>query len=542
MRLSPAMVLSLLLLSATGMPASAKPGLVGEWIGGYETNGNYVAMKAQFKSDADTLGGTLDLPQLRETNAALTQVRFTAPQVHFELPRGKGQLAFEGKLSGDAIAGTIEYGEQRGTFHLVRTVTLDPKVLEQYLGEYQIGPDHYVTVRKTEDFEPFGGIRFSESDSGAPAIRFGKLFPASATDFFAGPARWVPYPVEVNVTFVKDEGRVTALKWKPKGGGEVLARRVTRQTCQEVEVKFTNGPVTLAATMTLPLTKGPHPAVVLISGSDGYTRMRGGLPRFFAEHGIAALSYDKRGKGSSTGDFETATLDGFVGDVSVGVRFLQARPEIRPKQVGVWGISNGGWIAPCVATRTPDVAFLVLHAGPAVTPKAQGRMELVNTMPLRGFTPKEIEQASAYQDLWFEAMQSDAAYEKVLATYDKLRASGARWAWKPAPKEELRRQWTRNFNDFDPVPVLEKVRCPVLAFFGEKDVLVPPEGNVGPMEAALKKAGNPDVTIKVLPGANHRFEVAGTGATDFGTTGKSVPGYYDVMVEWIKKRTGEPKR
>src|SRR5262245_31325396 len=541
MTLSPKMGLSLLLLSAAGAPASAQPALPGEWIGGYETNGNYVAVKARFKAEAGALSGALDLPQLRETNVALKQVRFSAPRAHFELPRGNGPLVFEGKLRGEAIAGGVAYGDQRGTFHLVRTATVDPKVLEQYLGEYQIGPDHYVSVGKTHDFEPFAGITFTESDSSSPAIRFGKLFPSSETAFFAGPARWVPYPVEVNVTFVRDEqGRVTALQWKPKGGEEVLARRVTRQTCQEVEVKFTNGTVTLAATMTLPLTKGPHPAVVLISGSDGYTRMRG-LPQFFAQHGIAALSYDKRGKGESTGDFETATLDDFVGDVSAGVRFLQARSEIRPKQVGVWGISNGGWIAPCVATRTPDVAFLILHAGPGGTPVAQGRMELVNTMPLRGFTPEEIKQASAYQDLWFEAMQSDAAYEKLLATYDKLRTSGARWAWKPAPKEELKRQWTRNFNDFDPVPVLEKVRCPVLAFFGEKDVLVPPEGNVGPMEAALKKGGNPDVTIKILPGANHRFEVAGTGARDFGTTGKSVSGYYDVMIAWIKQRTERSK-
>ncbi|HKA08618.1 MAG TPA: alpha/beta hydrolase [Gemmataceae bacterium] len=536
MKLSLSMVLSLL-LSATGIPASAQPALTGEWIGGYETNGNYVAMMGRFKAESGALSGALDLPQLRETNVAVTQVRSAAPEVHFELPRGNGRLVFEGALSGEAIAGTIQYGNQRGTFHLVRTVTVDPKVLEHYLGEYQLGPDHYLTVRKTEDFEPFGGIRFSESDSSSPALRFGKLFPASETAFFAGPARWVPYPVEVNVTFVGDEqGRAKALKWKPKGGEEVLARRVTRQTCQEVEVKFTNGTVTLAATMTLPLTKGPHPAVVLISGSDGYTRMRG-LPQFFAEHGIAALSYDKRGKGASTGDFETATLDDFVGDVSAGVRFLQSRPEIRSKQVGVWGISNGGWIAPCVATRAPDVAFLILHAGPAVTPMAQGRMELINTMPLRGFTPEEIKQASAYQDLYFEAMQSDAAYEKLRATYDKVRASGARWAWNPGPKEALKRQWTRNFNDFDPVPVLAKVRCPVLAFFGEKDVLVPPEGNVVPMKTALQKGSNEDVTIKVLPGANHRFEVAGTGARDFGTTGKSVSGYYDFMVEWIKKHT-----
>src|SRR5262249_14922608 len=153
------------------------------------------------------------------------------------------------KQSGEAITGSINFGNQRGTFHLVRTVTVDPKVLEAYLGEYQIGQDHYVTVSKTEDFEPFGGIRFTESDLSSPMIRFGKLFPASETAFFAGPARWVPYPIEVKVTFVKDEqGLVTALQWKPQGGEKVLARRVTRQTCPEVEVKYTNGAVTLAAT------------------------------------------------------------------------------------------------------------------------------------------------------------------------------------------------------------------------------------------------------------------------------------------------------
>jgi pimeloyl-ACP methyl ester carboxylesterase len=524
----------LFFLCSSPTPAYAQPSPTGEWIGGYETNGNYVAMKGRFKAEAGALSGALDLPQLRERNVSLTQVRFAAPQLHFELPRGNGPLIFEGKLSGEAITGSIDYGKQRGTFHLVRTVTVDPKVLEQYLGDYQIGPDHYVSVGKTHDFEPFAGITFNESDSSSPAIRFGKLFPASETAFFAGPARWVPYPVEVNVTFVSDEpGRATALKWKPKGGGEVLAPRVTHQPYKDEEVKYPNGTVTLAATLTFPLTKGPHPAVVLISGSDGYTRSRG-LPQFFAQHGIAALSYDKRGKGGSTGDFETTTLDDFVGDVSAAVRFLQARPEINRKQVGVWGISNGGWIAPCVATRTPDVAFMILHAGPAVTPMAQGRMELVNTFPLLGYTPDEIKQAAAYQDLYFEAMRSDAAYEKLLAAYEKARASGGRWAWKPGPKEELQRQWTRQFLDFDPVPVLEKVRCPVLAFFGEKDVLVPPEGNVGPMKAALQRAGNQDVTIKILPGANHRFEVAGTGVRDFGTTGKSVSGYYDVMVEWIK--------
>src|SRR5262245_44931445 len=94
----------LFFLCTSPTPAQDQPSPTGEWIGGYETNGNYVAMKARFSSEAGALGGTLDLPQLRETNVALTQVRFAAPQVRFELPRGNGSLVFEGKLSGEAIA------------------------------------------------------------------------------------------------------------------------------------------------------------------------------------------------------------------------------------------------------------------------------------------------------------------------------------------------------------------------------------------------------------------------------------------------------
>src|SRR5262245_4847356 len=116
MKLSSAMVLSLFLLSPVGLPASAQPALVGEWIGGYECNGNYVTMKGRFKAEVGALSGALDLPQLRETTVALTQVRFGASRVHFELPRGNGPLVFEGKRSGEAIAGSTEYGKQRGTF------------------------------------------------------------------------------------------------------------------------------------------------------------------------------------------------------------------------------------------------------------------------------------------------------------------------------------------------------------------------------------------------------------------------------------------
>src|SRR5687767_6495 len=115
-------------------------------------------------------------------------------------------------------------------------------------------------------------------------------------------------------------------------------------------------------------------------------------------------------------------------------------------------------------------------------PYGEGRKELEKSFPLYGYSPDEIREAAIYQTLYFDAMRSDAAYEKLQAAYEQARARGARWVWDPGTKERLQQQWFRLIMDFDPVPTLEKVKSPVLAFFGEKDVLVPPDGNVAIME------------------------------------------------------------
>jgi uncharacterized protein len=512
---------------------AAQSAIAGDWVGGYELRGNYTLIQVRFKSEGDGISATLDLPARRAMGIALNQVRFLSPNLRFEWPTAV-PLVFDGQLSGDFITGNIQLGNERGSFHLVRTVTLDAKVFNQYVGDYQIGKDRYVSIERAS--WPTDGITFSEHDSSNPQHRSGRLFPASETEFLVGAGRFMPYPVEVNATFVKNEqGQVTALKWKPKGSREIIGRKVKLHLYDEEEVKFNNGNVTLAGTLSLPLTKGPHPAVILISGSDGGTRGRG-LPQFFAQHGIAALAYDKRGNGASTGTLTGATISDMAGDVSAGVQFLQKRPDINPGKVGVWAVSQGGWIAPVVATTTPNVAFIILHAGPAVSPRVQARHELENTYPARGFSPDEIKEAAAYQSLYFDAMNSDEAYAKLQAAYEQARGRGARWAWNPGTKEQLRSNWTRPNLDFDPVPFLEKVKCPVLAFFADKDVLVPPAGNVAIMEAALKKGGNNDVTIKVLAGVNHIFEIQVIGLYGTGSSGKAPPGYYDVMVPWLKKR------
>ena len=531
------------LISLLGFGAAAcaaQSSIIGEWAGGYEIRGYYTPIRMRFSPDGTGIKGTLDFPQRGVTGSALDRVQFLSPNFHVEWPGGGGPgqpVIFEGQLNGGFITGSIEYNNGRGTFHLVHSVTLDAKTLDQYVGYYQIGRDSYVYIWRPDARDTPTGIMYSVRDLSNPDHRSGNLFPVSETAFVVGPGRWVPYPVEINAVFIKNKkGQVTGLKWQPIGSSGMIGRKVEPHLYDEEEVKFSNGNVTLAGTLSLPLKKGRHPAVILISGSDPNTRGKG-LPQFFAQHGIAALAYDKRGSGASTGTLTGATVSDMAGDVSAGVRYLQQRLDIDPGKVGVWAVSQGGWMAPVVATTTPNVAFVILHAGPAVSPRLQSRMELVNSFPSRfGLKQDELNEAIAYQNLYFDAMNSDEAFEKLQATYQQLQARGARWAWNPGTKDQLRAQWTRPNVDFDPVPFLERVQCPVIAFFGEKDGLVPPGGNVAIMEAALKKAGNKDVTIKVLPGVNHLFQLPGMGSYGYQSSGKTPAGYYDVMIPWLKKR------
>ena len=513
----------------------------GEWWGGFEINQRYTVMRIRFSQEGAEIKGTLTmtLPPWGQTGA-LNQVNFQSPNLHFEWVNNQAPVIFEGQLSGsgDLITGSVQSGSQRGTFQLLHSVILDEKIFDQYVGEYQIGPDSYVSIRRPSAGEPSTGIEYTQHDRSNPTRRWGNLFPISETAFVAGPGRWVPHPFEINATFVKNEHGEVTLKWKPTDSAEVIGKKVKPHLSDDEEVKFSNGDVTIAGTLTLPLTKGPHPAVVLISGSDGGLRGWNAFAQFFTQHGIAALSYDKRGFGASTGTIVGATINDMAGDAAAGVRYLQKRSDIAPDKVGVWSISQGGWMAPVVATTTPNVAFIILHAGPAVSPRLQARMELVSN--LAGLKQEELNEAIAYQNLYLDAMNSDEAYDKLQAAFEQARQRGVRWVWNPGTKEQLRAQWTRPNVDFDPVPVLEKVKCPVLALFGGKDGLVPPEGNVSIMEAALKKAGNKDFTIKVLPGVNHNFQLPGMGSWGFQSSGKTPPGYYDVMIEWLKKRVHVP--
>jgi fermentation-respiration switch protein FrsA (DUF1100 family) len=311
--------------------------------------------------------------------------------------------------------------------------------------------------------------------------------------------------------------------------------------------------VKLAGTLTRPKGDGPFPAAILITGSGPQDRdesLLGHKPFLvLADHltrqGIAVLRYDDRGTAKSTGEFDGATSKDFAEDTAGAVAFLKARKEVG--KIGLIGHSEGGLIAPLVAAENPDVAFIVLLAGPGTPGDEvlydQGQLIL----KAMGADEKTLARQAAVQKKLFGLAREGADADKLTAAFKELEKD-----LTEAEKKELAKSgelaaaqikglagpWFRFFLQYDPRPTLEKVKCPVLAINGEKDLQVPPKENLSAIESALKSVGNPDVTVKELPGLNHLFQPSKTGLpSEYGKIEETFsPKALDVISEWIAKR------
>jgi len=309
--------------------------------------------------------------------------------------------------------------------------------------------------------------------------------------------------------------------------------------------------VTLAATFTVPQGKGPFSAVVLITGSGPQDRdetLLGHKPflilsDYLTRHGIAVLRADDRGTAKSTGDFKTATTADFATDTEAGIAYLKTRPEVDPHKIGLIGHSEGAVIAPMIAARNPDVAFIVMMAGTGVSGDqvlvAQREAIAVagGTKPEEAakYAAKEKEMLALIEAEKVPTEKDDAALEKELR--EKMAGD--------VPESQIGLQiklltspWFRYFLTYDPASALRKVTCPVLVLNGEKDKQVLPEQNLPPIRQALTQAGNKHFEVDELPGLNHLFQTANTGSpTEYAGIEETMsPVALEKINTWIAKQ------
>ena len=317
------------------------------------------------------------------------------------------------------------------------------------------------------------------------------------------------------------------------------------------EVKFQNGPINLAGTLTLPPGNGPFPAVLLISGSglqDRDETVFGHKPFWvLADHlsrtGIAVLRVDDPGIGKSAPHPEPPTTADFATDVEAGVTFLKRDDRIGT--VGLIGHSEGGIIAAIVASRRDDIGFVVLMAGPGVPGAELLLKQNERIFDGMGIVGERKETLLTLLDRLFTTLTSDMTEDEMRQQVDEIvRKQFEINGIPPAQQDETQVQaaveqvlnpWMRYFLAFDPRPALEATRVPVLALNGELDVQVDAEQNLTAIDAALEKGGNHNVTLHRLPKHNHLFQRAKTGlVNEYVVIEETLsPEVLDLIRDWI---------
>jgi uncharacterized protein len=330
----------------------------------------------------------------------------------------------------------------------------------------------------------------------------------------------------------------------------------------EEEVSYQNpiDKIKLAGTLTLPPSKVPVPAVILISGSGSQDRnetIMGHRPFLvLADHltrrGIAVLRVDDRGMGGSEMGSPDATSENFAQDVLAGVEFLKGRKEIDPRKIGLIGHSEGGMIAPLAAVKSKDVAFIVMIAGMGQTGGDVVLLQGDAMQKAAGGDPDTIARVRKVFEQIFAILRAEkdntAAQKKIrdaVAAEMANMTEAQKKAFAPvlntinSQMQMYTSNWFRYFIDFDPAPTLAKVRVPVLALIGEKDLQVPHQENLSLIEAALKKGGNKNYTVKLMPGLNHLLQTAQTGLpAEYGATEETIsPVALQTISDWILKQT-----
>lgn len=280
------------------------------------------------------------------------------------------------------------------------------------------------------------------------------------------------------------------------------------------EVRFRSGDLTLAGTLMRPATKGPHPAVVLVHGSEPQGRESWSYRSwadFFVRRGHSVLYYDKRGVGESAGQWQTAAFSELADDVDAAVRFLHQQEDIDPGRIGLCGGSQGGWVAMLSASRSKEISYLILRSTPVVTPAEQESQRIEYGMRAAGFSAEDIQAAHAYTQLYFYVVHTGEGWP--LLHQAALRAPGTEWGdWVDQPRKEEDLSWWKDNHQFDPRVPLEQLTLPILALYGGADTSVPPIENVEKLKSYYGGRTEEDLVIEVFPGADHRGEVsAGTG-------------------------------
>jgi dienelactone hydrolase len=299
----------------------------------------------------------------------------------------------------------------------------------------------------------------------------------------------------------------------------------------EREITFPSGPAMLSGTLLLPAGNAKVPAVVFLHGSGPEGRWASRfLATRIAARGMAALIFDKRGVGASTGDWRTARPEDLALDGAAAVDRLATEPRIDAGRIGIHGHSQGGTLAPLVVAKSPRVAFVVGSAAGGAPLDSIELFSIANGTLPAARTADDTTKAREYLSELVAVAYRGRPRERLDSLAQSF--SGRPWFFALPPPDDPYWAFSRAFAAYDPLRWWSRVKVPVLLLYGAADARVPAKESASRIEAALRQAGNRQVTTRIFPDADHTFRLP-PGPSGWPV---SAPGYLSTLLDWLSRR------
>jgi pimeloyl-ACP methyl ester carboxylesterase len=537
-------------LSGTALAASPSPmsagrgyGLDGTWVGTYQRQHlgpAFVAIRIDESQATPQIN--VSIRSQRIAGARATRVVANRGRLDFEIGMGRNaergtDWHFDLQQTGERLDGRVELrpgpdgasDASAGSFSLrlqrARDLKLDQ--FRAFVGNYRLAKSDQGSAAEPGAeadvfFVGYGSSPANRGNSDYAYVtlgdRFQQIVPIGPDSFLADDG--------ARLAFDRDaDKKVKRLRWTAalsatelpaaKPPAPEVAERV--ELWREEQVSFDGPGATLSGSVYTPTAQGPHPALVFVHGSGPQIRLDNWpMADRFARAGIACLSFDKRGTGNSTGDWRQADFDLLADDVVAAVDALRRRPDIRPDQIGLWGVSQAGWVIPVAANKSNHIAFCIPVSGGAVSPAEQELWRRTQYLQFLGCDRRLL-----------EAMRRGVAMH---FQWEQLYKAG-KFPIPPLFEIEPLDMY------LDAPAAIRNVRQPVLAIFGESDVLTPPRESAAIWANQLQAGGNRDHSVRLFPHATHGLLVSDRPFEALPES-RLAPGYLNTMLDWIAKHTG----
>ncbi|MGQ9426997.1 alpha/beta hydrolase family protein [Gilvimarinus sp. F26214L] len=374
--------------------------------------------------------------------------------------------------------------------------------------------------------------------------RSGKLYFIGDGRYESGPGWSGREPVRLRAEFGEcDQGRIAfEMNGKSRIGG-------TRVSLPVIPIQFASGDLQLYGELVMPDEERPKAVVVLQYGGGRESAVLHNYVQYLLPlRGIAVLVFDKRGTGHSEGEF-VIDIPMLAEDMVAATRVLKSRPELQGLPLGLMGESQGGWVAPLAATRIP-VDFVVASYGLAISMIEEDRAEVEQSLLMNGFESEELAKGEALHEAALRVVRS--RFAEGLEELEELKSRFRGEPWFPViegdftrlmtqtPREELdsiRELLSFHYDlSYEPYPVLESLKVPQLWILAAEDTEAPHEKSLAIL-SALQRKGVP-ITVEVFPDADHGMIVVEEGPEGRQLAGRTAPGYFELLFNWIGEQAG----